>query len=144
MTDRRHKTVHFFHVNDAQSKLNSICSVAQKHFDKRDSILIAVPSHEAAIYIDQLLWRQPIESFIPHLIVNVPSKELVVITTTDVNVNRAKVLINLRPDIHPKTDEYGIIYDLMDLTHPTKEQLSLQRLSAYKSLDYLVEGFSQQ
>lgn len=138
MSDRQ-KTVFFLQVTDATSKLGSICNTTQKHFTNREPILIAVPSHEAALYIDQLLWRQPEESFIPHLIVNVPTKELVAITTTDINVNQARVLMNLRPEILPRLDDFDIIYDLLDLTHPAKEELSRKRLSAYKSLNLEVK-----
>jgi DNA polymerase-3 subunit chi len=136
MNEELIKKVYFLRVTDTATKLNSICQVTHRHFNKKEAILIAVPSQEAAVYIDQLLWRQPSDSFLPHAIVNIPTQEPVVITTTSTNINQAKVIINLCPDIPPNLIEYSIIYDLLDLTHPTKEQLSLKRQSAYQVLGY--------
>lgn len=126
--------VHFLRVTDATAKLNAICQITHKHFNKGEAILIVVPSQEAAVYIDQLLWRQPGDSFMPHAIANTPTRELVAITTSAINVNQAKVLFNLCPDIPSTLTEYSIVYDLMDLSHPAKEQLSLSRQSAYQQL----------
>lgn len=130
------KKVHFLRVTNTAEKLDSICQITHKHFKKKEAILIAVPSTEAAIYIDQLLWRQPDDSFLPHAIVNAPTHELVAITTTSDNVNQAKILINLCPNIPVNLTGYIIIYDLFDLTHPTKEQLSLNRQSAYAAYSF--------
>lgn len=141
MSDQQQKIVHFLDVETISAKLNSICKITQKHFSRKESILIAAPSQEAALYIDQLLWKQPEESFIPHIVVNIPTKELVAITVTDLNVNRARILINLRPDVPPRLDEYAIIYDLLDRTHPSKEALSRNRQSTYQSLNLRVEEF---
>lgn len=139
MKEHQTKTIYFLRVADISSKLNRICRTVQTHFDRKESVLIAVPSQEAAAYIDQLLWRQPEESFLPHMIVNTPTKEMVAITTSKTNINSAKALINLNPDIPKNIDDYLIIYDMLDLTHPAKEQLSRAREAAYRELQHLVE-----
>lgn len=133
------KKVYFLRVVDTASKLNGICQTIHNHFRKKEAILIVVPSQEAAIYIDQLLWRLPGESFLPHAISNEPIHELVAITTTDANVNQAKIIMNLCPEVPKNLTGYSMIYDLLDLTHPTKEQLSLSRQSAYQTLGYSLE-----
>lgn len=133
------KKVYFLRVVDTASKLNGICQITHKHFKNKEAILIAVPSQEAAIYVDQLLWRLPGESFLPHAIANTPTQELVAITTTSVNVNQAKIIMNLCPDIPTNVTGYSLIYDLLDLTHPTKEQLSLNRQSAFQALGYALD-----
>lgn len=133
------KKVYFLRVVNTTSKLNGICQTTHKHFRKKEAVLIAVPSQEAAMYIDQLLWRLPVDSFLPHSIANEPIQELVAITTTTINVNQAKIIINLCPDIPKNVTGYSMIYDLLDLTHPTKEQLSLHRQSAYQTLGYSLE-----
>lgn len=139
MKDNLHKKIYFLRVNDTATKLNGICHIIQTHFERKEAILIAVPSQDAAVYIDQLLWRQPEECFIPHSIVKASTKELVAITTADVNCNNAKVMLNLRSDIPNCHDAFDKIYDLLDLTHPAKEQLSRNRLSAYNQLGYAAE-----
>ncbi|MBA3816891.1 MAG: DNA polymerase III subunit chi [Parachlamydiaceae bacterium] len=132
------KKVHLLRVTDVATKLNNICQTIHRHFNKKEAILILVPSQEAAVYIDQLLWRQPNDSFLPHAVANLPTQELVAITTTGTNVNQAVAILNLCPEIPVNLKEYSIIYDLLDLTHPAKEQLSLNRQLAYQMLGYVL------
>lgn len=132
------KKIYFLRVADAAAKLNAICQTTHKYFSKKEALAILVPSQEAALYIDQLLWKQPHDSFLPHAIVTAPSQDLVAISTSSLNFNQAQVLINLCPEI-PSNLEYAIIYDLLDLTHPAKEQLSLARQSGYQNLGYHPE-----
>jgi DNA polymerase IIIc chi subunit len=121
----------FLTVADAASKLNAIAQTVQEQLDQGKKVLIAVPSQEAAAYIDQLLWKMPEESFSPHLISNGPVNELVAITTGTANVNQAQVLLNLNPQVHPAYREFDTVFDLDDRTHPSKEQLSQARREAY-------------
>jgi DNA polymerase-3 subunit chi len=130
----------FLLVSNNVSKQLRICEVVQKQFHKKQAILIYVPSDEAARYVDQLLWRQPEESFIPHLITNKPTKERIAITTSKQNMNAANILINLCP--HPiefAVSSVTMIYDLLDLSHPAKEQASRSRQTAYQLAGYSVE-----
>lgn len=125
--------VHFINVSDGPSKLQAITQTVQECLDHEKRVLIAVPNQEAANFIDRLLWTTPEESFSPHAIVNGPSQELVAITTSPTNFNKAQVLINLNPHISPISSEFEVIYDLYDKTHPSKETLSQQRQEAYTS-----------
>lgn len=121
----------FLKVVDTPSKLQRITQTIQKHFEQNAGILIIVPTIEAAQYIDQLLWKMPAESFLPHAIVDGPTKERIAISTDTRNVNHATVLFNLCPAAHPLPHEYHTIYELYDQTHPSKEDLSRQRHEAY-------------
>ncbi len=123
----------FLNVADNASKLKKLCEAVQRHFMAKEKVLIAVPSDEAAAYIDQLLWRMPEESFMPHVIAERQCNERVVITKSNENINKAEVLINLRAEIPTGINDYHIIYDLLDHTHPTKVEQSRKRQDAYKS-----------
>lgn len=138
MTPPKPKII-FIQVKDNAAKLNKICATVQKHFELKESILITVPSAEAAVYIDQLLWRLPEESFLPHAVVHSPSQEMVAITTATANINQAKILLNLRSEAISFASEFLRIYELFDLTHFEKERLSLQRQAVYQSLGYKPE-----
>lgn len=122
----------FFPVKDNQSKLTLITETIQKHFVLKQPVLISVPSFEAAQYVDQLLWKMPEESFIPHVITDFPSKEFIVITTKPENLNKAKILFNLCPRINPTFKDFEVVYELMDETHPSKLELSIQRQKDYQ------------
>lgn len=123
----------FLKVENSHSKLQQICTTIQKHFANKERILVLVPSDEAAIYIDKLLWRLPEESFLPHAIVNDATEEQVVITKSKNNINNAQILFNLCPENASSANGFAIVYELLDLTDAAKEQLSRKKLAAYQS-----------
>ena len=124
----------FLEVNDNKTKLKTIWEVIQKHYPA-ETLLIKVPNAEAAAYIDQLLWRYAEESFIPHAVVNGPSKERIVITTKNENLNQAQVLLNLCAEAASNAVHFKKIYELMDKTDRSKESASFSRIHAYKSMN---------
>lgn len=120
-------------VKDNGSKIQAIVQAVQNQLDQGNRVLILVPNQEAAAFIDQLLWKVPEESFSPHQIVTTSTSELVAITTVQANLNNAQTLINLNPQISPISSQFSSIIDLLDQTHPTKHQLSLERQAAYQN-----------
>lgn len=139
MTIAKLTQVFFIRVNDNLSKIQKICSLVHSHFVKKDKILIVVPSNEAALYLDQLLWKMPEESFVPHAIANGATKEQVAITTNLSNVNQASTLVNLLGNMHPNPGSVDMIYELLDLTSKEKEEMSRQKQAAYRSAGHQVE-----
>lgn len=129
----------FIPVKDNSSKLNAICQTVQNHFDRKNAVLITVPNNEAAEYVDQLLWRMPEESFLPHQIAVNATKELIAITTIGANINGARILFNLCPQAIPFFQEFEAIYELDDATHPNKAMLSQQRKAFYAANHCMVE-----
>src|SRR5687768_7992650 len=102
--------VFFLRVTDNATKLQRLCAVVQKHFENKERILITTPSAEAAHYMDQLLWRMPEESCVPHTIVNATTNESIAITTSHTNVNQAPILINLCPEAMKDISTFHTIY----------------------------------
>jgi DNA polymerase III subunit chi len=135
----RETKITFLRVLDNAAKLQRLCEAVHYHFLKKEKVLIGVSSDEAAAYIDQLLWRMPEDSFIPHAIINGQTKELVAITKELNNVNRAQALINLRIEIPNSIAEYTVVYDLLDLTQSSKEEQSRKRQEAYRLAGYSFE-----
>lgn len=125
-------------VSDNQAKLQRICETIRQHFESGNAVIVFVPNQDAAKYVDELLWRMPEESFIPHAISNTSSKDPIVITTEPKNLNQAKIMLNLCPGISPLSGDFQSVYDLIDETHPSKVELSAQRLAAYKSNGFSV------
>ena len=123
--------VRFVSVESNPAKLACICDVIGQHFSNRQRILVLAPSPEAARYIDNLLWSFSEESFLPHTVADHNSKEAIVVTTLVRNLNRAQVLVNLCPQACPIAEQFEIVCELLDKTHPDKESLSRQRMAAY-------------
>lgn len=122
----------FHTVKDAQAKLDFICQRAEEAMRQEERLLIAVPTDEAAQYIEALLWRQPETSFIPHVITQSPTTAWVAITSKPThNFNQASILLNLCSEVPPLYSQFNIVYELDDQTHPQKATLSEQRRSSY-------------
>ncbi|HRD55665.1 MAG TPA: DNA polymerase III subunit chi [Parachlamydiaceae bacterium] len=127
----------FFKISSNQEKLLRLIKMIQNQFDLGLKTLIACETEQAALYLDDLLWRFSEESFLPHAVENEKSNELIVITTSFVNVNKAFVLINLHQKPHPSFKEFSKIYELYDETHPIKEEASKLKRNFYQA-----EGFA--
>lgn len=129
----------FLRVTDNGSKTARICAIVQQHFEHGDRVLITVTNDEVAGYVDQLLWKLPEESFLPHQIVRGPSEERIAITTGKENYNKAKVLLNLCPEASPISSQFEMVYELLDETHPDKLRMSQQRQKDYQASGYNIQ-----
>lgn len=125
----------FFQVKDNALKLKKICELAQLHFEKKERFLFVAPDQGALEFIDNLLWRLPIESFLPH-IVSDESNESICITKSSNNVTRANFVFNLCPSALLWQEHIKIIYELEDHTSEEKKQLSEKRYLSYKAAGY--------
>lgn len=130
----------FFQVRDNITKLKRICETAQSHFEKKDFFSIFVEDEKAEIFVDELLWKLPETSFLPHAIADQPSQERVVITRSKKNFNDSRVVFNLCPTPLSIEGPFKIIYEFEDLTNPSKQRLSSLRFDAYKMMGFSIEA----
>ena len=130
----------FFQVRDPMAKLKKICETAQSHFEKRDSLLILVEDERAEKFVDELLWKLPETSFLPHAIATLPTSEKIAITRVKKNLNEARIAFNLCPTPLSIDGPFKIIYELEDLTAPSKQKFSVLRFDAYKKMGFPIEA----
>jgi len=122
----------FFQIKDAKTKLIKIIQTAMHHFEKKEKLLIQVSDEASLSYVDELLWRVPIEGFLPHVVSNRPIDDFIVITKMQENLNKSSYLFNLSQDIIDLDTSYKIIYDFDDLTSPKKLEKSKKRFEIYR------------
>src|SRR5271170_7942283 len=83
----------FFQVAEAAAKFKRIAETARAHFGKKESLLFFVDDDKALHFVDELLWKFPETSFLPHCAASLPTsdltKERIAITKTKSNVNQA-------------------------------------------------------
>lgn len=129
----------FFQVRSNLEKVRMICETAKSHFEKKDPLLILVEDEKAKTYVDELLWKFPEESFLPHSTADEPTQDLIVITKTKKNLNQAKAFFNLcsTPLLF---EELSLLYEFEDLTNPSKNKLSALRFDAYKKRGLAIES----
>ncbi|MDR3624897.1 MAG: DNA polymerase III subunit chi [Chlamydiales bacterium] len=128
----------FTTVTTNANKLTAVCNIAKTCFTKKEKLLILVQDQKAAEFIDELLWRIPEESFLPHCISDSECNEPVVITTFPKNVNQASILLNLSSKTNNLADPFQIIYELMDMTSKERHALSQEKLKIYQEMGYNV------
>lgn len=133
----------FIRVVDNKSKLWQLTHAIQRHFLLHQRILIAVTDAGSAAYVDELLWRMPEESILPHRISTAQCQDMIVITTSLDNINSAVVLFSLRQEPHPHYDQFETLYELYDETHPAKKDLSQKRLESYPRSRFLPQNYEQ-
>lgn len=130
----------FFQVRQPSAKLDRLIEVATAHFERKEQLLIAAEDEKAVHYIDELFWKSPPTSFLPHLASDEPTSSLIAITRTKKNINHARFAFNLCPTPLLIEGSFRVIYDFEDLTSPAKQQLSALRFDAYKKAGCLIEA----
>ncbi|OGN65494.1 MAG: hypothetical protein A3E80_05505 [Chlamydiae bacterium RIFCSPHIGHO2_12_FULL_49_9] len=130
----------FFQVRDAATKLRCIVETAQSHFEKKEPFLILVEDEKSQKFVDELLWKLPETSFLPHLSTDSPAKDPLIITKTKQNLNQAKIAFNLCSTPLLIDGPFRIIYEFEDLSSPNKKNLSSLRFDAYKQEKFLIEA----
>ena len=126
----------FLVVSSNSQKVGCICHHIQVHFNQGQSVLIVAPSAQAIEYLDDMLWKNPPDSFLPHVISRVPTEEKVVITSLHENLNHATILMNLCPQMTPIAHQFDIVYELYDETQPEKLEQSKHRQKLYADMGY--------
>ncbi len=130
----------FFQVRDNTSKLKRIAETAQTHFEKKELFLILAEDSRSQQFVDELLWKLPESSFLPHIASDDAVKDLIAIAKVKKNVNGARVAFNLCPTPLLIEGPFRIIYEFEDLTSPSKKNLSTLRYDAYKKMGFLIEA----
>ncbi len=131
----------FFQVAEIAAKFKRIAETARAHFGKKESILFFVDDDKALHFVDELLWKFPETSFLPHSAGSDPTQERIAITQTKSNVNQAHFAFNLCPT-PLLLSGFKIIYEFEDLTAPNKKSLSGLRFNAYKQAKMSLESRS--
>ena len=126
----------FFQIKTAQQKLQKLSQTAYHHFDRKISLCIITPNDEAKKFVDELLWKEPLLSFLPHG--NSPD-DLIAITSKKENLNKATHFFNLRPNALFVKNNY-IIYEFDDQTSLIKQELSQKKYREYREKGYIIES----
>lgn len=127
----------FFQVKSTQEKLIKIVLTAQYHFEKKEPLSILVPDEKIQNMIDELLWKTPTESFLPHSTES--SKETIEILIQSPTTILQKHIFNLCT-IDLSLSSFKVIYELEDQTSPSKQADAQKKIKAYASRGIPVES----
>lgn len=124
-------------VETVQEKLAQICATVTHHFHRGERWLLLADHQRSIDYIDELLWRFPADSFLPHVATDQPVHEPIVLTTRQENLNRATVAFSFLTSPPRLINGIHTLFDLDDQTTPEKGRASLKRRE-----EYVRNGFS--
>lgn len=129
----------FFQVKKPSDKLLWVTKTATLHFENKKPLLIIVSDDKALKFVDELLWKEPQFSFLPHSSLEVLSNDLIVITQKKLNLNKAQYVFNLSSE--PFTDfSCSVVYELDDQIDNIKILQAKKKFKFYKELGYLIES----
>lgn len=129
----RNKKVLFFKVQTNNDKLRKIITTSQYHFDKKIPLTILVPNEKVQEYIDELLWKSPPVSFLPHGTDNSETIQIKVFSKED---SYQKHIFNLCPfEILPSS--FMSIYELDD---SSKNETYQKKIKFYQESGIPIES----
>lgn len=124
-------------------KLQKIVRAAHYHFQKKEPLLFVVDNDISAKYIDDLLWKMPQESFLPHIVTSSPTKELIAISSKKKSLNGANHFFNLT-NLPLLLEDFYVVYEFEDFTQPEKIKLAQFKYAQYRAKDFAIESQSTQ
>ena len=130
----------FFQIQSPRDKPACLVRIVRRHFLHKEPILVVAEEDKALEFADQLLWKEPPESFLPHAILEQPAEEWIGLTKVKKNLNGARYAFNLCPTPLLIEGPFRTIYEFEDLTSPNKKMMSQMRYDAYKQAKYLIES----
>lgn len=130
----------FFQVREPQAKLFRLAEMVRSHFEKKEHLTLFVEDDSVLKYVDELLWKLPETSFLPHAIAEDSTSDWIALTKSKKNVNGARFAFNLCSTPLLIEAPFRIIYDFEDLTSPNRKHLSSLRFDAYKQAHFLIEA----
>ncbi len=122
----------FFQVKDTQTKLQAICNLAQSCLENKEPLLILVQDKASLEFINNLLWRYPEESFLPHGLER--EGQCIILAEESAAPEMPPVILNLCREARTNLEGIKKIYELEDLTSLEKEEAAKKRYKAYREL----------
>lgn len=131
----------FIEVKKSLEKIINIIQITKWHFEKlylnkssKKILVFLVSDEKSKKFIDDILWKEPKISFIPHSV-----NKLDFITITKEEIKDASYIFNLTESplsILPKE----IIYEFDDQTDLKKMQISKKKYKFYKEKSLTIES----
>lgn len=129
----------FIQIKKASDKLINITKTAALHFENKKHILFLTEDEASQKYVDDLLWKEPKFSFLPHCVSDSASEDYIVITTNKVNVNNCLHVFNLTSEPFNYFD-CSIIYEFDDQTDKKRALISKTKFKFYKDHGHIIES----
>jgi DNA polymerase IIIc chi subunit len=129
----------FFQIKNSIEKLIKITKTASVHFEDKKKLFFLTSDEKSSKYVDDLLWKEPMFSLLPHVISDIPTNDFLVITQKKENLNETKAVFNLTSTPFFEFP-CSVIYEFDDVTDKKKHTISKSKFTAYREKGYLIES----
>lgn len=135
--------VTYYTVKTAAAKMHYLIQTASSHFAQKEKLQIIAPDKKALTFVDELLWNQPQESFLPHCTSSpVLFNDLIYICLPDEALDDYLFVFNLCPTPYTPHPRVKVLYELEDYSHPDKKALFQTKFKLYQSLGHTLSNGS--
>jgi DNA polymerase-3 subunit chi len=133
--------VFYYTVKKPQEKVAILIQTVTRHFHKNEKIQIVAPDAKSLVFISDLFWKEPKESFLPHSVSSLtPFCDKVLICLPTEIQEDFPFLFNVSSEAIPFKAK--IIYELEDKTHPSKAKTFEAKFSFYQNLGINITHIS--
>ncbi|MBI5273917.1 MAG: DNA polymerase III subunit chi [Chlamydiales bacterium] len=125
----------FFHpIASNTQKVPLVCSIVKQHFFSHLHLDIITENKESLLFLDQLLWKSPTNSFIPHGSLGEPYCFIHLYDSLP-TISDAKHVFNLTKTPLPLDSHYLTIHELDDVS---SKEYSNNKYHFYKANSFKI------
>ena len=125
--------IFFTSLSTPAEKVRFLLKIAGDHFNRYQKIIIFTSDTKTAEFVDNLLWSEPKDGFIPHFISHTLIDECIVITNERNNLNQAKVALNLTSEPLDLINlKLSTVLEIEDRATPEKTAIFKKKLNTYQ------------
>lgn len=131
----------YFSVKQPQAKLRILSQIAGEHMQSREKLKIQVPDAAVMDFVDQALWKEPQESFLPHSCgVILPFQDFIFLSLPSELPDDYLSVFNLCPTAYLSSHPVKTIYEFEDISHPQRQENFKLKFLAYQKLGYILRS----
>ena len=137
-------TVRFYQLGVSTIEA-AVTGILSKAWAKGVKTTLLTPGPEPTRYWDSLLWRLPVDSFLPHGPATGPDPERqpVLIASEQDDKNGATLIVLVTPHLLAKPEQYDMVIDFVDGSSPDALAASRSRYKKYMDLGCQMEYWIQ-
>jgi DNA polymerase-3 subunit chi len=131
--------IYFTTTKTPKEKVIFLTKTAHHFFHKKKRLILFTHDFKTAEYVDNLLWSDPQESFLPHYLSRTVIDEQIVITHENTNLNHALAAFNLTTaPLDCRLLKLQEVFEIEDLTSKERAEQFKKKLQIYKNNGYAV------
>ena len=130
----------FFEVKNTKEKIKKLIDLSHFHFEQNQPLLIFTENPFASNFVDELLWKEPKNSFLPHIVTQKKTNCLITITYTLQNLNNSHYLFNLSSNYFSLEWPLHLLYEYDDLITNKKKESTKKKFQFYKKTNCFMEA----